>query len=271
MLLIVMHNNEEYLQTVMSMLRREGVIDTTVIKQRKIVASLMGEGYTMLSSVGTPREEYDKVLISVIPSGKKVQHILDMIESNPQISRLNLCDKGFISTIPFERIVDLALEAGRIQREIRGVNIADLLRPDLICLDLKARTKEEVIRELAGLLVHSDRVLDLKKYVEDVLEREAACTTGIGNGIAIPHARTDAVSGLVIAFGRSSTGVDFASLDKKPSKLIFLIGTSKLDVSTYLKFLAHLTRLLKKEPLRQALMSALDGASLIQSFREVEH
>ena len=95
-------------------------------------------------------------------------------------------------------------------------------------------------------------------------------TTGIGDEIAIPHARTDAVNQLIIAIGRSTNGVEFESLDGRKVKLLFLMGTPKGSVSHYLKMLAQLTRLLKREPFREKLLEAQDGETVVKLFKEVK-
>ena len=95
---------------------------------------------------------------------------------------------------------------------------------------------------------------NLKGFLEDVFEREQLETTGIGDEIAIPHARTDAVKQLIIAVGRSRHGINFESPDGRNVKLFLLMGIPRESVSHYLKILAQLTRLLKRGPLREKLL-----------------
>jgi PTS system nitrogen regulatory IIA component len=113
-------------------------------------------------------------------------------------------------------------------------------------------------------------MIDFDLFLEDVFERERLGTTGIGDGIAIPHARTDAVDQLVIALGRSARGVEFESLDGKKVKLLFLMGTPKGSVSHYLKILAQLTRLLKEGTFRDKLLEARDKEIVVSLFREIK-
>ena len=128
----------------------------------------------------------------------------------------------------------------------------------------------------AVILVHNyqigevQEIADFEHFLEDVFERERLETTGIGDEIAIPHARTDVVSRLIIAVGRSTHGVEFESLDGRKVKLIFLMGTPKGSVSHYLKILAQLTRLLKREPFREKLLEAQDGEMVVKLFRGSE-
>ena len=87
---------------------------------------------------------------------------------------------------------------------------------DLISFELQAQAKEEVIRELVDLASKSKLVKDADQLLQDILEREKLVTTGVGYGVAFPHAKSKAIRGIIIAFGRSKRGIDFRSMDKKP-------------------------------------------------------
>jgi len=150
------------------------------------------------------------------------------------------------------------------------MRISDHISEKMICLALENTTKEDVIKELAELLKNSEDVTDFDMFLKDVFEREKLGATGIGNEIAIPHARTDAVNNIIIAFGRASQGIDFNGIDNKPVKLVFLMGTPKKDVNKYLQVLAHLTRLLKKESFRQQLLEAQNAGEILNAIREIE-
>jgi fructose-specific phosphotransferase system IIA component len=154
--------------------------------------------------------------------------------------------------------------------EVTVVEVKGYIRKELINLDLLSERKEDAIRELARLMESTQGVIDFDLFLEDVFERERLGTTGIGDGIAIPHARTDAVDQLVIALGRSARGVEFESLDGKKVKLLFLMGTPKGSVSHYLKILAQLTRLLKEGTFRDKLLEARDKEIVVSLFREIE-
>jgi fructose-specific phosphotransferase system IIA component len=151
------------------------------------------------------------------------------------------------------------------------MKIGDYLEDAQIILDLSGSTKEEVIRELAQTLRPNPNVEDIDVFIADTFQREEFSTTGIGHEIAIPHARTEAVSDIVIAFGRSPQGMDFASLDGKAVRLVFLIGTPKRrQLSTYLSVLARLTRLLEKPSFRQTLLEAANKSEITQAFEQAE-
>lgn len=150
------------------------------------------------------------------------------------------------------------------------MNISKHLKKEQICLNLKATDKKAVIRELANFLRGAKEITDFNSFLKDVFKREKMETTGIGNEIAIPHARTDATSEFVIAFGRSVKGVKFQSLDGQPVKLIFLMATPKQDIRRYLQILARLTRLLKKADFRKSLMEVSNAKEVKEVFKKTE-
>lgn len=150
------------------------------------------------------------------------------------------------------------------------MNISEYLKEKQICLGIKSGEKKAVIKELANFLRGAKEITDYKAFLKDVFKREEIGSTGIGSGVAIPHARTGAVSELVIAFGRSTKGVEFKSLDNRPVKLIFLMGAPKQNVNEYLRILARLTRLLKKAAFRRSLIEASGTKEVIDIFRKAE-
>ena len=150
------------------------------------------------------------------------------------------------------------------------VNISQYLRSELINLDLKASTKEEAIRNLGELLRGNSDITDFDQFISDVFEREGLGTTGIGFSLALPHARSKAVKSFVIAIGRLNDGIDFKSLDGEPVKLILLMGTPKDDLGNYLKTLAQLSRLLKKEQFCKSLITAQSPDDVCALFKEME-
>jgi fructose-specific phosphotransferase system IIA component len=147
------------------------------------------------------------------------------------------------------------------------VKIGDYLRADQIILGLSASTKQGVITELARTLRSNPMVCDFDMFLKDTFRRERFSTTGTGHEIAIPHARTDGVTDIVLAIGRSQHGIDFASLDGRLVRIVVLIGTPKRsNLSTYLGVLARLTRLLEKPAFRQTLLKAGDASEIIEAF-----
>ncbi|MCF7870225.1 MAG: fructose PTS transporter subunit IIA [Candidatus Omnitrophica bacterium] len=151
------------------------------------------------------------------------------------------------------------------------MKIANYFNKDNILLNLEASGKSDAIKKLALLLVGSKKIIDFDQFLQDVFDREQLKTTGIGDQIAIPHARSDAVEDFVIAFGRIPQGMDFDSLDNKPAKLIFLMGTpANKGINNYLQILAYLTRILNKEDFRKDLLAAKSTGEIIEVFKKIE-
>ena len=143
------------------------------------------------------------------------------------------------------------------------MKIIDFLKEGAIIPDLKATDKEGAIKELVVLLEKRREITDKEKIVEIILEREKLGSTGIGQGIAVPHAKTDQVREIVIAFGLSQSGVNFESLDEEPVYLIFLVLAPAEATGIHLKVLDKIARLLKDKVFRNSLKSCKGGAKEI--------
>jgi PTS system nitrogen regulatory IIA component len=140
--------------------------------------------------------------------------------------------------------------------------IGDLLQDVLVIEEIKATDKIGVIREFAGILQATGRVTDAEALVRVLLERESLGSTGIGDGVAIPHGKLSFISNMVVAFGKSSRGVDFQSLDAKPVYLFFLLVTPDNKPGDQLKALARISRILKNPVLRENLKRTSDRQEL---------
>ncbi len=150
------------------------------------------------------------------------------------------------------------------------MRLSDSISEEFVCLELQHTTKAEAIKELAELLRTSRHLKDFDAYLKAVLEREEVGTTGIGDGIAIPHARTDTVVDFVVAVGRSTKGIEFDSVDGKPVNLMILMGTPLGKLGEYLRVLAHLCYLLKRKGFFESVMQAPDIAAVVKLFRSNE-
>ena len=150
------------------------------------------------------------------------------------------------------------------------VRIADKLSPDRIIINLEGNDREEVIKELGGLLKDDPGMGDYDKFIEAVFKRENDESTGIGHGVAIPHARTNFVNDFVIAIGRKKDGIDFQAVDEKPAEIIILMGTPLTKISSYLKLLSHLINLLKRPGFVDALCNAPNPEGIVEVFRQYE-
>lgn len=141
---------------------------------------------------------------------------------------------------------------------------------DLITFDLKGKTKNEIIEELVTLASRSKLVKDKDEVLKAVLEREKLVTTGVGYGVAFPHAKTKAIKGIVIAFGRSKSGIDFDAMDKKPVHLFFLIAAPEDAIGAHLNVMARLSYLMKSEKNRENLMKISNPKELLELLDSVE-
>lgn len=148
--------------------------------------------------------------------------------------------------------------------------ISELLTDQLINLSLTSKDKEGVLEELADMVHRAKKVSDRDAFLRSLRKRENLESTGIGKGLAIPHARTDTVDGVVMAFARSEHGVDFQSLDNKPAHLIFLIASPEREKSVYIKVLARTSRLLRKDRFRHQLMKVSTPKEVIQLIAKNE-
>ncbi|MGA4841522.1 fructose-specific PTS transporter subunit EIIC [Streptomyces sp. G45] len=138
-------------------------------------------------------------------------------------------------------------------------------------VQLAAADKEAAIREMAALLARTGKVDDAEELVRTALAREAQGTTGLGEEIAIPHAKTDAVSAPVVGFARSAEGIEWGSLDGTKAKLIFMISVPEAAAGDeHLRILALLSRRLMDAGFRERLVAAPDEAAVLEVLREVE-
>ena len=133
------------------------------------------------------------------------------------------------------------------------MKITDFLAKDSIKIGLTSRTKKDVLEEMVEVLVAAGRVKDKKKVLEALMEREELGSTGIGQGVAIPHGKTDEVGDIVAAFGLSKDGVGFDTLDGDPVNIFFLLLAPHNASGVHLKSLAKISGLLKDKYFRKAL------------------
>jgi nitrogen PTS system EIIA component len=135
------------------------------------------------------------------------------------------------------------------------MKLLDILPKKSIVPDLKGRTKKQVLEELIDALLKEKPELDRERLMAVLLERERLGSTGIGDGIAIPHGKMKDLNQLVLAFGKSADGVDFESMDGQPVHLFFLLVAPENCTGIHLRALARIARLLKNAPVRKRLVS----------------
>lgn len=148
------------------------------------------------------------------------------------------------------------------------MKIEDLMAEALVVSELRGRTKADVIRELASVVAAHHAEIPLDPLVAALEDRERLNSTALGEGVAIPHGKLAGVQRVVAAFGRSRDGVDFQSVDGKPTHLFFLLVAPEESAGAHLKALARISRLLKDEGFRRRLLEARDGAELYAIIRE---
>jgi nitrogen PTS system EIIA component len=135
-------------------------------------------------------------------------------------------------------------------------------------VDLKARDKEGAIQELVGVLSESSKVIkDPKSLVKALLDREKILSTGIGLGIAVPHARLETIDRIVMAVGRQMAGIPFDSIDGKPVYLVFVIVGPDAAQRNYLKLLARIVQVIKRPKIRKRLLEASDASGMYQILK----
>jgi PTS system nitrogen regulatory IIA component len=147
------------------------------------------------------------------------------------------------------------------------MKIADILSEATVVPVLAGRSKAEVIEELAGVVARHHPDIPHDRLVQALEDRERLNSTALGEGVAIPHGRMAGVKRVVAAFGRSPAGVDFSSLDGKPTHLFFLLVAPEDSAGAHLKALARISRLLKDESFRARLLQAADAADLYRTIR----
>jgi PTS system fructose-specific IIC component len=145
----------------------------------------------------------------------------------------------------------------------------DLLHPDAIFFDLAGADKFDVIHQIIQRMSHLPAIQDAAVFEEEVLRREKEIPTGLLFGAALPHARSKAVSEIVMAFARLEKGVNFSAQDKKKARLIFLFGVPNDQINEYLKLVAKLCRLLKGRTFRQNLLGAQKPQEVIKLLQEL--
>ncbi|HFI0087765.1 TPA: fructose-specific PTS transporter subunit EIIC [Streptococcus suis] len=150
------------------------------------------------------------------------------------------------------------------------MKIQDVLRKDVMLLDLQATSKEAVIDEMIASLVEKGYVTDFDVFKTGIMNREAQTTTGLGDGIAMPHAKNAAVKEATVLFAKSNKGVDYASLDGQPTDLFFMIAAPEGANDTHLAALAELSKYLMKAGFADRLRDATNPEEVIAVFDTAE-
>jgi PTS system nitrogen regulatory IIA component len=148
------------------------------------------------------------------------------------------------------------------------MKIMDYLNEEWIIPDLQGTDKASILKELSSVLVKPCQVSSVEELLQVLLDREKLESTGIGEGIAIPHGRLKKLKKFLISFGRSLKGVDFDSIDRKPSQLFFLVMAPENSAVDNLKLLSRIVTLLKEPSFKGRLMEAPSQKELFQVLSE---
>ena len=150
------------------------------------------------------------------------------------------------------------------------MKILDILDKRFIIPEITSKTKEGVLRELVHVLAQVERQVNEDRMTEILLERESLGSTGIGDGVAVPHGKSKEVERILASFGRSLPGMDFQSLDGKPTHLFFLLIAPENSAGMHLKALAQISRLMKDQAFRKRLIDAHSAEEIYSLFSEGE-
>ena len=153
---------------------------------------------------------------------------------------------------------------------IKGKKIADYINEETVNLDLKSKVKNMVIKELYGAIKDLDSKKNKELGLSDIYAREELGSTGIGKGVALPHAKTKAVDELVVTLGISKNGIEYDSLDEENVKIFFMFLCPEEDTQEYLKVLARISRWIKEDRFRESLLKAKTGKEIIDIIKAEE-
>ena len=148
------------------------------------------------------------------------------------------------------------------------MNIGDALREACVIADLAGETKEEVLMELVSALQQEGLVRDATEAVKVILERERLGSTGIGDGVAIPHGKMKGLDTILCAFGRSKKGVQFGSVDRQPVHIFFLLLAPEETTGLHLKMLSRISRILRDASFRNKLVEQAGADRLYRDIVE---
>lgn len=146
------------------------------------------------------------------------------------------------------------------------MRLKNILNEDLVKINLESSTKEDVIKELIGLLAENNKIDDVDLAFTDVMSRESKMSTGIQQGVAIPHAKTKAVKNLVACIGLKKEGLDFNSLDGQPSKIFIMTLSPSDHIGPHVQFLAEISRIIKTEDSRKKILNSLNAKQVLTVF-----
>ncbi|MDD5009979.1 MAG: PTS sugar transporter subunit IIA [Syntrophorhabdaceae bacterium] len=148
------------------------------------------------------------------------------------------------------------------------MKIAEILLEQCVVADIKGKTKREIIAELVEALEKARLIEDVETVVNVVMEREKLGSTGIGNGVAVPHGKLKNINNIVCALGRSQNGVDFDAVDRGLVHIFFLVLAPEDSASLHLKVLSRITKILRDQSLRKKVIKLSNTHDIYMSILE---
>jgi len=149
---------------------------------------------------------------------------------------------------------------------LKILQISDLLHEDYI-IDIKTNSKKGALKELLDVICKSEEITDCNIFTKAIFNREKLMSTGIGYGIAVPHARHKSIKDFVLALGRKKEGLRYESIDDKPVKLIFMIGASEKQDKDYIKLLSRIVLRLKNPDFVNKILDAKGSSEIYQIIK----
>ena len=150
------------------------------------------------------------------------------------------------------------------------MRISEVIEEQFIRTNLPGGSKEEIINRMIEIIGNSKNVLDKEKVRQAIFEREKIMSTGVGNGFAIPHGKTDAVKDIVAAFAITERPINYQALDDQPVRLVFLLIGKDSLVGPHIKLLSRISRLMNKEGFRDELIMSKSPKEVLELFRREE-
>lgn len=150
------------------------------------------------------------------------------------------------------------------------MNLRDILNAEDIKIPLHAATKSDIIREMVDILFNNQKIQEKEKIVQALFEREELMSTGVGDGVAIPHAKADGITRICAALGLAQTDIDFKSLDSRPVRIVFLLIGPPNQPGPHLKALSRISRLLHQADFRNKLVQSANPNEALQTLLDEE-
>lgn len=155
------------------------------------------------------------------------------------------------------------------QRNVKEIKVTTLLKEKYINLNLKGKDKRQILAELIELVAQSPKLGNKRAVYRGLLEREKLGSTGIGNGVAIPHSKSEWVENFILAFARKNEGIDFGALDGEKTYLFFFLASPKEEVGQHLKILSEISRLMKDKFIVELLKKAKDRKEVLKIINNI--